>query len=169
MNIDFVLSLYAIAAFVSIGVGLASLILFTKAKLVTSNRCFIQIYDDPALTKEVLGGETLLLCLTSNGIPIPCPCGGKVTCKQCRVQILEGGEDPLETDKGTLTKKQLKEGWRLSCQTKVKADLKLHVDMHALNVKEWMGSVVSNEKVATFIKELIVEIPEGEEIPYRSG
>ena len=169
IDFDFVLSLYAIAAFVSIGVGLASLILFTKAKLVTSNRCLIKINADPALTKEVLGGETLLLSLTSNGIPIPCPCGGKATCKQCRVQILEGGEDPLETDKGTFTKKQLKEGWRLSCQTKVKGDLKLHIDMHALNVKEWIGSVVSNENVATFIKELIVEIPEGEEVPYRSG
>lgn len=165
MNIDFVLSFYAIAAFVSIGVGLASLILFTKAKLVSSNRCVIKINDDPSMTKEVDGGETLLLTLTSNGIPIPCPCGGKATCKQCRVQILEGAADPLETDKATFTKKQLKEGWRLSCQAKVKNDLKLHVEMHS--VKEWTGTVVSNENVATFIKELIVQIPE--EAPYRSG
>ncbi len=168
-GIDPLLSLYAIAAFVSIGVALASLILFTKAKFVVSDRCKIAINDDPALTKDVRGGETLLLTLTSNGIPIPCPCGGKATCKQCRVQILEGAQDPLETDKGTFTKKQLKEGWRLSCQTKVKSDLKLHVDMEALNVKEWVGTVVSNENVATFIKELIVQIPEGEEVPYRSG
>lgn len=167
IDIDPILVLYSIAAFVTIGVGLASLILFTKAKFVASDRCTIKINDDPKLTKEVTGGDTLLLTLTSNGIPIPCPCGGKATCKQCKVQIVEGAADPLETDKGTFTKKQLKEGWRLSCQSKVKNDLKLHIEMH--DIKEWIGTVVSNENVATFIKELVVQIPEGEEVPYRSG
>lgn len=169
MGIDPILSLYAIIAFIVIGVGLASMILFTKAKLVSSEQCDIQINDDPDLTKSVAGGGTLLVALTSNGIPIPSPCGGKATCKQCRVQIVEGATEPLETDKGTFTKKQLKEGWRLSCQTKVKSNLKLHIDMHSLNVKEWTATVLSNENVATFIKELVVEIPEGEEVPYKSG
>lgn len=168
-GIDLVLVLYAIIAFVVIGVGLAGLILFTRAKFISSEACTIKINEDPSLSKTVPGGGTLLLALTSNGIPIPSPCGGKATCKQCRVQILEGASEPLETDKGTFTKKQLKEGWRLSCQTKVKNDLHIHVDAHALGVKEWSARVVSNENVATFIKELIVEIPEGEEVPYRSG
>lgn len=168
-SIDFALSLYAIAAFLIIGVGLAGLILFTKAKMVTSDICKIKINEDPALTKTLEGGGTLLLALTSNGIPIPSPCGGKATCKQCRVQILEGASDPLETDKATFSKKQLKEGWRLSCQTKLKNDIHIHVEPHALGVKEWAATVISNENVATFIKELIVEIPEGEEVPYRSG
>jgi Na+-transporting NADH:ubiquinone oxidoreductase subunit F len=163
------LSIYAIIAFVAIGVGLASLILFTKAKFVSNELCKISINDNPELAKEVAGGGTLLTALTANGIPIPCPCGGKATCKQCRVQILDGAGEPLETDKATFTKKQLKEGWRLSCQAKVKSDLKLHIDMHALNVKEWVATVISNENVATFIKELVVEIPEGEQVPYRSG
>ena len=122
-GIDLVLVLYAIIAFVVIGVGLAGLILFTRAKFISSEACTIKINEDPSLTKTVPGGGTLLLALTSNGIPIPSPCGGKATCKQCRVQILEGASEPLETDKGTFTKKQLKEGWRLSCQTKVKNDL----------------------------------------------
>lgn len=169
MGIDPLLSLYAIVAFIAIGVGLTSLILFTKAKFVSTAACDIHINDDPSLMKKVEGGGTLLVALTSNGIPIPSPCGGKATCKQCRVQIVGGALEPLETDKGTFTKKQLKEGWRLSCQTKVKQSLKLHIDMHSLNVKEWKGTVVSNENVATFIKELIVEIPEGEEVPYKSG
>ncbi|CDZ79692.1 Na(+)-translocating NADH-quinone reductase subunit F [Candidatus Rubidus massiliensis] len=167
-DIDPILSLYAIAAFIIIGVGLASMILFTKAKFVTSDLCTIEINNDPALTKVVAGGGTLLNALTSNGIPIPCPCGGKATCKQCKVQILEGGSDPLETDKATFNKKQLKEGWRLSCQAKVKNYLKLHVDMHGPS-KEWEATVISNDNVATFIKELAVEIPQGEEVPYRSG
>lgn len=168
-GVDLVLSIYAISAFVIIGVGLAGLILFTKAKLVSTEACCIKINDDPSLTKTIPGGGTLLVALTSNGIPIPSPCGGKATCKQCRVQILKGQEEPLETDKATFTKKQLKEGWRLSCQAKVKGDLSIHVDPHSLGVKEWSGTVVSNQNVATFIKELVVEIPEGQEIPYRSG
>jgi Na+-transporting NADH:ubiquinone oxidoreductase subunit F len=169
LGIDVGLSLYAIAAFVLIGVFLASLILFTKAKFVSTEACKIKINDDPSLTKTVAGGSTLLLALTSNGIPIPSPCGGKATCKQCRVQIIDGAGEALETDKATFTKKQLQEGWRLSCQAKVKHDLKLHVDMHALNVKEWEATVLSNDNVATFIKELAVELPEGESVPYHSG
>ena len=168
-DIDWSLSLYAISAFVLIGVGLASAILFTKAKLVSSENCKITINDDPALTKIVPGGGTLLVALTSNGIPVPSPCGGKATCKQCRVQIVQGATEALETDKGTFTKRQLKEGWRLSCQAKVNCDLQLKIDPHALEVKEWTGTVISNENVATFIKELVVEIPEGEEIPYQAG
>lgn len=169
LGIDFILSIYAIMAFVVIGVGLTAMILFTKAKLVSQELCKIQINDDPLLTKTVNGGGTLLVSLTSNGIPVPCPCGGKATCKQCRVQIIEGASEALETDKATFTKRQLKEGWRLSCQAKVKGNLHIHVDPHSLGVKEWVGTVASNDNVATFIKELIVELPEGQEIPYRSG
>jgi Na+-transporting NADH:ubiquinone oxidoreductase subunit F len=169
MGINLILSLYAILAFVIIGVGLAAMILFTKAKLVSHELCQIKINEDSSLTKSVAGGGTLLVALTSNGIPIPCPCGGKATCKQCRVQILEGASEALETEKATFSKKQLKEGWRLSCQAKVKNNLHIHVDPHSLGVKEWTGTVIANENVATFIKELIVEIPKGEEIPYKSG
>lgn len=169
LYIDLMLSVYAIAAYVIIGVGLAGIILFTKAKLVNQGQCQIRINEDPELTKNVNGGGTLLNALTSNGIPIPSPCGGKATCKQCKVQILDGAGEPLETDKATFTKKQLKEGWRLSCQAKVKNDMLLAIDPHALGVKEWEGTVISNENVATFIKELIVELPPGEEVPYRSG
>lgn len=169
LGIDPLLSLYAIIAFVAIGVGLSALILFTKAKLVSTEQCKIFINDDPSLTKEVEGGQTLLLALTSSGIPVPSPCGGKATCKQCRVQVMDGGVVPLETDKATFTKKQLKAGFCLSCQHKVTHDLKIQIDPHALGVKVWMGKVISNENVATFIKELIVELPEGTAIPYRAG
>ena len=95
MGIDPILSLYAIIAFIVIGVGLASMILFTKAKLVSSEQCGIKINDDPSLSKSVAGGGTLLVALTSNGIPIPSPCGGKATCKQCRVQIIEGAGEAV--------------------------------------------------------------------------
>lgn len=169
LGIDPILSLYAIAAFIIIGVGLTILILITKATFVSSEMCTIKINEDPELTINTPGGGTLLSALTSHGIPIPSPCGGKATCKQCRVQILEGASDPIQTDIDSFTKRQLKEGWRLSCQCKVKHDLHVHVDEHSLGVKEWLATVISNDNVATFIKELVVEIPAGEEVPYRSG
>lgn len=169
VGIDFLLSFYAILAFVAIGVGLASLILFTRAKFVNSDMCTIKVNEDESLTIHTNAGQTLLTALTSHGIPIPSPCGGKATCKQCKVKVIEGANVPLQTDIDTFTKKQLKEGWRLSCQAKVKGDLHVEVDEHALGVKEWIATVISNQNVATFIKELAVEIPEGEEVPYRSG
>ena len=168
-GIDPYLILYAVGAFLAIGVGLTVLILFTKAKLVSAEACRVKVNDDPKLSFETAGGGTLLNALSSHGVPVASPCGGKATCKQCRVQVIEGVEEPLETDKGTFTKKQLKEGWRLSCQTKVKHDIGIHVDEHALSVKVWEGKVISNQNVATFIKELIVVLPEGEKVPYKSG
>lgn len=168
-GIDPVLSLYAIAAFIIIGVGLTVLILLTRAKFVSSENCTIEVNQDDALTIHTNAGQTLLTALTSHGIPIPCPCGGKATCKQCKVKIIEGAAPPLQTDIDTFTKKQLTDGWRLSCQSKVKGDLHVEVDEHLMGVKEWIGTVISNDNVATFIKELAVEIPEGEEVPYQSG
>lgn len=169
LGIDPILSLYAGVAFVTIGVGLAAIILWTKSKFVRQELCKIDVNHDPDRGFITKGGSTLLSALTSHHIPVPSPCGGKATCKQCRVQIVEGATDPIETDIGTFTKKQLKEGWRLSCQTKVKHDLAVHLDEHTLGVREWNATVVSNENVATFIKELVVEIPPGEEVPYKSG
>lgn len=168
-DIDPALILYAISAFVLVGVALTGLILFTKAKFVNDDEVAISVNDDPALSFKAPGGATLLTTLTSHGIPIPSPCGGKATCKQCRVRVIEGAQDPLETDKATFTKKQLQEGWRLSCQCKVKHDMSVKVDEHALGVKEWIGTVISNENVATFIKELVVQLPEEQEVPYKSG
>jgi Na+-transporting NADH:ubiquinone oxidoreductase subunit F len=163
------ITLIAIGAFMIIGIILTLMILYTKKKLVRTDACVLRINENPSLSKTVSGGQTLLAALSTQGIPVPSPCGGKATCKQCRVQILEGAGDPLETDKATFTKKQLQEGWRLSCQFKVKHDLHLHIEEHHLSVKEWIGTVISNENVATFIKELIVELSPNMYIPYRSG
>lgn len=167
IELDYRLTFFSISAFVLIGVALTGMILFTKAKFVSKKECEIKVNDDPDLTIHQSAGSTLLSTLTSNGIPIPSPCGGKATCKQCRVQVIEGANVPLQTDIDTFTKKQLKQGWRLSCQCKVNGDMHVHVDEHALGVKSWIAKVMSNENVATFIKELIVEVPE--EVPYQSG
>lgn len=168
MSLELLQILYAVIAFVAICVGLALMILITKAKFVRQDLCTLRVNDDDALEREVTGGQTLLLALSKSGIPIPSPCGGKATCKQCRVQILEGAPEALETDKATFTRREIQEGWRLSCQAKVKGDMEIHVES-PLNVKEWTATVVSNQNVATFIKELIVQLPEGEQVPYRAG
>ncbi|MBN4067203.1 NADH:ubiquinone reductase (Na(+)-transporting) subunit F [Simkania negevensis] len=164
---DLIMSIVAIVAFVIIGVGLAGMILFTRAKLVSTAPVKLRINDDDLLTREVAAGNTLLGSLLEEHIPVPSPCGGKATCKQCKVQVLEGGGEPLETEKSTFSKKQIKEGWRLSCQCKVKEEMKLLIPHEYLGVQELIGTVVSNDNVATFIKELIVEV--SEPIEYRSG
>lgn len=167
IDLDLPLMTFSVLAFVSIGLGLSFMILFARARLVSTAPCQIKVNEDPSLTKSMDGGGTLLSSLTSEGIPVPSPCGGKGTCTQCRVQIIEGVDDPSEIDKNCFNKKQLKQGWRLSCQTKLKHDIKVHIEEALLGVTEIKGRVISNENVATFIKELVVEIPE--EIPYRSG
>lgn len=165
----FLVTSIAVMAFLLIVLLLTLAILYTKRKLVRTEPCCIRINEDETLTKTVDGGQTLLSALSSEGIPVPSPCGGKATCKQCKVQVLEGAGEALETDKGTFSRKELSEGWRLSCQFKVKHDVHVHVEERYLSVKEWKARVISNENVATFIKELIVELPEGAEIPYKAG
>lgn len=167
MNLE--LTLFSVLAFVSIGVLLSLMILFTRAKLVSGELCKIAINHDDSLTKEVQGGQTLLSALTSEGIAVPSPCGGKATCKQCRVQVVEGGGEPLETDAGTFTPKELQAGWRLSCQCKVRHDLGVKLPEALLTMKDFQASVVSNDNVATFIKELIVEIPSDAIKGYQPG
>jgi Na+-transporting NADH:ubiquinone oxidoreductase subunit F len=166
-SVDGILILYALVAFVGIGFILALMILFTRAKLVSTAPCVLEINDDPDLKKTVSGGQTLLNALTNSGVPVPSPCGGKATCKQCKVQVLAGGGDALDVDLATFSRKQLGQGWRLSCQCKVKQDMKIRVEEHLLGVKEFEATVISNENVATFIKELIVEVPEP--IAYKAG
>ena len=163
------LSIIAVIAFTSIGILLAGMILFAKRKFVSTALCKIEINETPELTKEVEGGKTLLGALMDQGIAIPSPCGGKATCKQCRVQVIKGGEDILETDKATFTPKELREGWRLSCQCRVKHNLGLKLPESLLTLKEFEGKVVSNRNVATFIKELVIEISGREKINYVPG
>lgn len=169
MQLDWQLCLVATGAFVLIGLGLAALILWARAQWISTAPCRIWINENEGLTKEVASGGTLLETLMKAGIAVPSPCGGKATCKQCKVRVVQGGGQVLEPDKATFSKKELSCGWRLSCQCKVKGDLKVLIPEELLEVKEFQGKVLSNQNVATFIKELVVELPEGMEMHYRSG
>ena len=148
----FKISIFAVLAFALIGAVLSSMILITRNKLIGFKPCKILINEDENLTKTAKTGSTLLEALLTNGISVPSPCGGKATCKQCKVQVIDGGGDPLETDKSTFTHHELKEGWRLSCQCKVKNDISVHIPEDLLEVREFEGVVVSNENVSSLLK-----------------
>lgn len=159
----------ATLVFCVIGILLSIIILFARKILIKTHPCKLKINNDDSLEKTVSSGNTLLASLLDSGISIPSPCGGKATCKQCKVRITKNADAPLETDKATFSKRQLEQGWRLSCQTRVQHDLSLHIEERYLQTSSWEGTVVSNDNVATFIKELVVAINDNETIPFKPG
>ncbi len=146
---------------------LVGVLLYAKAKLVPSGKAKIVINDDKVI--EVNVGSSLLHTLAEQKIFVPSACGGQGTCGMCKVQVLEGGGQILPTEEGFFTRKQIQENWRLACQVKVKQDLKIKVPEQVLGVKKWECEVVSNKNVASFIKEFVVKLPEGETLNFKSG
>ncbi len=158
----------AIVAFLVVTLLLVVLLLYAKAKLTSSGEVKIDINDGEKVL-NVESGSTLLATLANNNVFLPSACGGGGSCGMCKCQVLEGGGDILPTEVNFFTRKQQKEKWRLGCQVKVKEDLKIKVPEAVLGVKKWECEVVSNHNVATFIKEFVVKLPEGENLNFRSG
>ena len=147
---------------------LVMILLVAKRWLVASGEVTISINGGK---KEVKAdsGKSLLATLADGGVHLSSACGGKGSCGQCKVQVLEGGGDMLPTEAVHFTRRQIKDNWRLGCQVKVKSDMEIHVDEAALDVKEWECEVISNKNVATFIKEFIVQLPKGEHMNFIPG
>lgn len=158
----------AIAACLSITLVLVALLLFVKAKITPSGSVKIDI-NNGSKELEVTPGGNLLATLAENKIFLPSACGGKGACGQCKCRVPEGGGTILPTEVGFFNRKQIADNWRLGCQVKVKEDMKIIVPESALSVKKWECEVVSNHNVATFIKEFVVKLPEGEHLKFRSG
>jgi Na+-transporting NADH:ubiquinone oxidoreductase subunit F len=158
-----------VTVFVVVIVALVVLLMIAKSKLVASADVTITVNDDPAKAIVTPAGSTLLNTLAAQKIFIPSACGGKGTCGVCKVKVLEGGGALLPTETSHVNRGEAREGVRLSCQVKVKQDLKIEIDPEVFNVRKWKCRVRSNRNVATFIKELILELPEGEEVPFRAG
>ena len=156
-----------IAFFLTVILMLVSLLLFVKAKLSPSGKLKITINGEQTI--EVDGGSTLLTTLGNNGVFLPSACGGGGTCAQCKVKVTDGGGEILATEKDHINKKEAAEGERLSCQVAVKTDMTVEVPAEAFDTKKWVCKVRSNDNVATFIKELILELPEGEDVDFRAG
>ena len=148
---------------------LVLIILAARSRLVASGDVHIEINDDPDKSVDVPAGSKLLNALAAQGIFLSSACGGGGTCAQCKCKVLEGGGDVLPTEEGAFTKKEIREGYRLSCQVAVKGDMKIEIPEEFFGVKQWECEVISNENVATFIKETVLKLPEGEEVDFRAG
>lgn len=156
--------------FFTIIVGiLVVVILYARSKLVPSGNVKININDDPNHQLEIPLGGKLLDALADNEIYLPSACGGQGTCGECKCIIDEGGGDVLPTERAKLKRREIKEGYRLSCQVAVKGDMKIEVPAEVFEIKKWVCTVRSNRNVATFIKELILDLPEGENVEFRAG
>lgn len=143
--------------------------MFAKSKLVASADVTITVNDDPDKAIVTPAGNTLLNTLAAQKIFIPSACGGKGTCGVCKVKVHGGGGALLPTETSHVNRGEAREGVRLSCQVKVKQNMKIEIDPEVFNVRKWRCRVRSNRNVATFIKELVLELPEGEEVPFRAG
>ncbi len=156
-----------VAMFTVIILALVGVILTARSRLVPSGDVSIVINDERTVTTPV--GGKLLTSLADAQILIPSACGGGGTCGQCRVKVFEGGGSILPTETSHVTKREAAEGERLSCQVAVKENMKIEVPREVFGVKKWECAVRSNPNVSSFIKELILELPEGEELHFRAG
>ncbi|MBK7742640.1 MAG: NADH:ubiquinone reductase (Na(+)-transporting) subunit F [Betaproteobacteria bacterium] len=161
--------LTGVVMFTAVILLLVAILLAAKRKLVAHGDVSILINDDPAKALKTPAGGTLLETLSNNHIFIPSACGGKGACGVCEVIVREGGGDLLPTETGFISRGEAKRGCRLACQVKVKNDMKIEIAPEIFDVRKWKCRVVSNRNVATFIKELKLALPEGEEVPFRAG
>ncbi|AGE16688.1 NADH:ubiquinone reductase (Na(+)-transporting) subunit F [Serratia marcescens] len=158
-----------VAMFTAIVMVLVLLILFAKSKLVNTGDIAVEINGDLDKSFHAPAGDKLLNVLSSQGIFVSSACGGGGSCGQCRVVIKEGGGDILPTELSHINKREAKEGCRLACQVNVKQNLKIELPEEIFGVKKWECEVISNDNKATFIKELKLKIPDGEDVPFRAG
>jgi Na+-transporting NADH:ubiquinone oxidoreductase subunit F len=146
-----------------------AILMVAKQRLVASGDVHIVINGDPEHSLSTSSGGTLLGTLAANRIFIPSACGGKGSCGVCKVTVKEGGGTLLPTELSHVSRGEAREGVRLSCQVKVKGDLEIELPPEIFSIREWRCKVRSNRNVATFIKELMLELPPGEEVPFRAG
>lgn len=159
--------IYGVTIFLAIQFVLVTLIVVTKKTLLPDGDLSIVINDDKKLNTQP--GGKLLTTLADQGIFLSSACGGGGSCAQCRCIVSEGGGSILPTEESAITRREAREGYRLACQVPVKRDMKIEVPAEMLETRKWECVVASNENVATFIKELVLQLPEGEHVDFRAG
>lgn len=167
LSIDGTTVISSIIVFLGFILVLVYIILYAKSKLTPSGLVKIIINGEKVLETEA--GSTLLTTLSNKKIFLPSACGGSGTCAMCKCQILSGGGEILPTEAHYFTRKQQQSNWRLGCQVKVKQDMEIIIPQKILGIKKWECEVVSNENLATYIKELVVKLPKGEFMEFESG
>ena len=153
--------------FLIVIITLVMMLLYAKAKLSPSGPVIITINGEKELSAN--GGSSLLSTLSEARLFLPSACGGGGTCGMCKCQVIEGGGSILPTEVGFFTRKQIHENWRLGCQVKVRESLKIEIPKEIFGIKKWECEVISNRNVATFIKEFVVKLPDGEDLDFVSG
>ena len=166
MNAEIILG---VVMFTAVVLAMVAIILAARSKLVSSGDVTIEINGDPEKSIVVPAGGKLLNALADKGVFLASACGGGGTCAQCKCEVHEGGGSMLPTEETYFTLREAKEGWRLSCQVPVKQDMKIQVEDDVFGVRKWTCTVESNPNVATFIKELTLSLPEGENVDFRAG
>jgi Na+-transporting NADH:ubiquinone oxidoreductase subunit F len=161
--------LLAIAMFTGVILLLVAILMVARRQLVPAGDVSIVINDDPEKAIKAEPGTTLLGALAAEKIFIPSACGGKGSCGVCDVVVKEGGGEILPTETGFISAKEARHGYRLACQVKVKRDMKIELSPEVFSVRKWKCKVLSNRNVSTFIKELKLALPEGEDVPFRAG
>jgi Na+-transporting NADH:ubiquinone oxidoreductase subunit F len=159
----------AVVVFTAVVLALVAVLLSARRKLVASGDVSIVINGDPAKALRVEAGGTLLGALAGNQIFIPSACGGKGSCGVCEVVVKEGGGELLPTETGFISPGEARRGLRLACQVKVKRDMKIELAPEVFSVRKWRCRVLHNRNVSTFIKELKLALPAGEDVPFRAG
>ena len=167
MNMQIIVA--GMIAFTTVILVLVAVILAAKAILLPAGNITIEINGDKDKMLSVPTGGKLLGTLADQQIFIPSACGGGGSCGQCKVRVLSGGGDVLPTELGHLSRRQVKEGYRLGCQVAVKQNLQIVIPPEIFSVKKWQCTVRSNRNVATFIKELVLELPPGESVAFKAG
>ncbi len=165
MDINFILA--SIGIFLCVILALVVILLVAKNFLSPGGKVIITVNGDTRL--EVEQGNSVMATLNEQGIFLPSACGGKASCGQCKLQILSGGGEILDSERPHFSRKEIKNHWRLGCQAKVKGDMEVKVPESVLGVKEWECTVISNKNVATFIKEFKVQLPPGEHMNFEPG
>jgi len=158
-----------VGMFTSVILALVGLLIVARNRLVASGEVEIVINDDASKALKTPAGGTLLSTLAANHIFIPSACGGKGTCGVCKATVLEGGGTLLPTERSHVSRGEEREGVRLTCQVKVKSNMRIELPPEIFSVREWQCRVRSNHNVATFIKELVLDLPPGESVPFRAG
>ena len=159
--------LISIAVFLVVVLIPVTVLVIVRKKLAPQGKVKININDEKEI--EVEPGNSLLGTLANEQIFLPSACGGGGSCGMCRCQVLEGGGTILPTETGFFSRKEQQDNWRLGCQVKVREDMKIHINPQIFGIKKWECEVVSNRNVATFIKEFVVKLPEGEHLKFLSG
>lgn len=157
----------SIIVFLTIIMLLVSVLLYARKKLMPSGKVNLTINDEKEYTVDP--GSTILTTLSNQKIFLPSACGGGGTCAMCKCQVFEGGGSILPTEVDYFTRKEAQNNWRLGCQVKIKEDMKIGIPKEIFGIKKWECEVISNKNVATFIKEFVVKLPEGETLDFRSG